>query len=663
MIVTEFYDGQGLGNQLWCYVTTRIIAKKKGYEFGIKSPEKFKGNDFIFLDFGKQVFGGDGPEGGPPQSLPQGITHYYREHTVLHPDGSDIRMRDEKLVNVPDHSKIDGLMQDGDFIAEYKNEIKEWLKVREQFECNDYASDDICVINFRGGGYTRDKKFFLPKSYWQHAIARMKRINPNFRFIVITDDVKTGKKFFPEFDVFHFSIAKDYVVIKNAHYLILSNSSFAQFPALLSDNLKYCIAPKYWSRHNTSDGYWSLGYNLTQGWHYIDRQGNIFDSETCRKEWDEYIKKHKDSFIVESPFDPHAPYIAKEMSSTKPLPSFKDKYIWKAKVAVRMTQNKLRSLTPIQFIRDMIREYNAKKTWLTPQEIAEYRKKIKIYDVFTFFNELDLLEIRLNILGPYVDYFVIVEAPVTFSGDKKPLYYQENKERYKQWHHKIIYYVVENIPNNEDDLRYRLHNDPTLSDFDRQTIIYSLTSKNIGKDLFHWRREFYIKEHAKKPLINLNDNDICFISDLDEIWNPELVIDYSKDDIFKPRQIPYVYFLNNRSNESWYGWTGTIVTKYKNLRHESINHIRTHRIMKNKYLFLKNGGWHFTFQGGYEGALRKLQESNHPFYKPDQTIPNLKKMIAQNRDYQGRKIQLKIDERGLPKHLLENKEKYKKFFK
>ena len=44
------------------------------------------------------------------------------------------------------------------------------------------------------------------------------------------------------------------------------------------------------------------------------------------------------------------------------------------------------------------------------EEILEYRKKIKIYDIFTFFNELELLEIRLNILDSYVDYFVIVEA-------------------------------------------------------------------------------------------------------------------------------------------------------------------------------------------------------------------------------------------------------------
>ena len=65
-----------------------------------------------------------------------------------------------------------------------------------------------------------------------------------------------------------------------------------------------------------------------------------------------------------------------------------------------------------------------------------------ICDVFTFNGEYDLLEIRLNILDKYVDQFVIVEAPTTFSGKSKPLYYEQGKDRYKQWHDKIKYFVI-----------------------------------------------------------------------------------------------------------------------------------------------------------------------------------------------------------------------------
>jgi hypothetical protein len=297
MIVTEFYKGQGLGNQLACYITTRVIAKDKGYDFGIMHSEKFKGADFFNLDFGVKVIGGTGHEGGPPKKLPLRINYYYNEKQIIHPlNGSDIRLYDKDLVNIPDNTKIDGLMQDEQYIMHRKNEIREWLKVKKEYECYDYSSDDICIINFRGGEYVRHKDFFLNENYWKNAVNNMLIINKDFKFIVITDDVYTAKKFFPSYDVFHFNIAKDYIIIKNAKYLILSNSSFAWFPAWLSTDLKLCIAPKYWGQHNLSDGYWSLGYNITSGWMYQNRDGELIDYEACLKELSDYIEEHKEYY-------------------------------------------------------------------------------------------------------------------------------------------------------------------------------------------------------------------------------------------------------------------------------------------------------------------------------------------------------------------------------
>lgn len=297
MIVTELYDGQGLGNQLWCYVTTRVIAKDRGYEFGIQSPEKFKGRDFMDLDFGQPVGGGTGPEGGPPTSLPKGVVSYYREREIGHPENNvDIRVHDENLVAVPNNTKIDGIMQDERYIEHRKREIAQWLAVKPEYDCMDFADDDTCVINFRGGEYTRNAAVFLPQSYWDAAVTRMRGLNPRMRFVVITDDVKTAKRFFPTFDVHHFSIGKDYAIIKNARYLILSNSSFAWFPAWLSANLTSCIAPKYWSQYNRSDGYWGCMYNLTRGWTYLDRNGRLEDYEACLQEQRAYVKSHAGYF-------------------------------------------------------------------------------------------------------------------------------------------------------------------------------------------------------------------------------------------------------------------------------------------------------------------------------------------------------------------------------
>ena len=301
LIITEMYNGQGLGNQIFCYVTTRVIAKDLGYDFGVMSQEKFKGKDFFSLDFGKQVLGGKGPEGGPPRKLPKNINYYYCEQAIIHPEnGKDIRLYDKNLVNVPPNTKIDGIMQDEKYFEHRKEEIKEWLKVKEEYECFDYANDDTCIINFRGGEYARHGDVYLNKKYWEDAVNNMLQINKDFKFVVITDDTYEAKKFFPNYNVYHFNIAKDYVIVKNAHYLILSNSSFAWFPAWLSSNLKYCIAPLYWAGHNVSDGYWICGYSITKGWMYQDRDGKLSDYTACVKEFEEYQKLHPEYFNVKN---------------------------------------------------------------------------------------------------------------------------------------------------------------------------------------------------------------------------------------------------------------------------------------------------------------------------------------------------------------------------
>ena len=242
--------------------------------------------DFFNLDFGKKV---------------EEIKYYYTEIEKRHPlNDADIRNYDKDLLNIKDNTKIDGLMQDEKYILHRKYEIREWLKIKEEYECYDFAHDNICIINFRGGEYVRHKDLYLTKKYWSDAVNNMLKINKDFKFIVITDDTYSAKKFFPDFDVYHFNIGKDYAIIKNAHYLILSNSSFAWFPAWLATNLKYCIAPKYWARYNVSDGYWSLGQNITSSFIYQDRNGKLYDYDTCISEFNEYQKGHPEYFISDS---------------------------------------------------------------------------------------------------------------------------------------------------------------------------------------------------------------------------------------------------------------------------------------------------------------------------------------------------------------------------
>lgn len=294
MIITELYNGQGLGNQLWSYVVTRSLALDKGVDFGIMSPEKFKGNDFLDLDFGQKVIGGFGPEGGPPIELPTGILNYYVEKDTWHEVYKcDIRDFDENLLNIGDNTKIEGYFQSEKLILHRKSEIKKWLKVNPNYDCYDFSDENVCILNIRGGEYKGNSDLILPKQYWLNAIENMRRIKSDLEFIIITDDLMYTRNMLPEYKSFHFDIGKDYSIVKNAKYLILANSSFSFFPAWTSDTVKYVIAPKYWARHNISDGFWACAFNLYRDWMWQDRDGNLSTYDQCEKEYLKYKIHHK----------------------------------------------------------------------------------------------------------------------------------------------------------------------------------------------------------------------------------------------------------------------------------------------------------------------------------------------------------------------------------
>ena len=297
MLVTELYDGQGFGNQLWCYVVTRVLALDKGFEFGIQNHQRFKGSDFLRLDFGLQVKGGSGPAGGPPEVLPNTVKHYYSERDIRHPDNEfDVRTYDSGLLDVLDDTKIDGVLQSEDYINHRKSEIAQWFSYSKIDLDINFQEENICVINFRGGEYQRNPNVFLRRKYWRDSVCHMRTINPLMEFVVITDDVDLARKFFPKFRIRHYGIAGDYQAINCAKYVILSNSSFGFFPTWLNTRLEVCIAPKYWWAHNISDGFWACSYNITQNWLYLDREGNLSNHEQCVGELQNYQDLHKEIY-------------------------------------------------------------------------------------------------------------------------------------------------------------------------------------------------------------------------------------------------------------------------------------------------------------------------------------------------------------------------------
>lgn len=80
-----------------------------------------------------------------------------------------------------------------------------------------------------------------------------------------------------------------------------------------------------------------------------------------------------------------------------------------------------------------------------------------VYDCFVFFNELELLELRLEELSDVVDRFVLVEGTKTFRGKKKPLYFEDNKERYSKFLNRIIHIRVDDFPESTNPWELEYH--------------------------------------------------------------------------------------------------------------------------------------------------------------------------------------------------------------
>ncbi len=295
MIGTEFIEGYGLGNQLFFYVTTRSIAEDKGCEFGFINPGQIgnvfhskRGMYFMDIDMGKEI-------------LPEEKSNYkiYNEqddrlfmgnskHDMA--NGCYISGADPGIMEVTDNTLIYGNMQDESYFEKHRDQIRDWLHVKEEYESFEYTADDLCIINIRGGEYTDHPELYLDRKYFLNAIRNMKKINPEMRFMVVTEDEEAAKKVLPEYECHHFDMGKDYVTLKNARYLILSNSSFSIMPVLSSTELKYAIAPKYWARHNISDGFWSSEQNIYSFLHYQDKNGRIWEADECRTELAQYKK-------------------------------------------------------------------------------------------------------------------------------------------------------------------------------------------------------------------------------------------------------------------------------------------------------------------------------------------------------------------------------------
>lgn len=213
---------------------------------------------------------------------------------------------------------------------------------------------------------------------------------------------------------------------------------------------------------------------------------------------------------------------------------------------------------------------------------------MRVIDCFTFFNELELLELRLATLDSKVDHFVLVESTTTFTGKRKPLFYLENKDRFAKYTHKIKHYIypgIENISN------------PWLNESNQ---------RNYG-----W---------LAKDDLALEDTDLFIISDIDEI--PKLtdtITTLTAPKVFK--QILSYYHVNYRQTERW---RGSIIAPSSTIK--TLQNLRNVYSMRPVYpdtVFdetnsIEDGGWHFSYLGSADRLKYKIEsysELNNALHK------------------------------------------------
>jgi len=196
----------------------------------------------------------------------------------------------------------------------------------------------------------------------------------------------------------------------------------------------------------------------------------------------------------------------------------------------------------------------------------------KVYDCFMFNNELDILEIRLNEMSPYVDYFVLVEWNRGHRvNNLTRFYFEENKERFAEFLPKIIHIKLDEVIEAEDA----------------------------------WVRENYHRNQIMRGLVNCAPEDVILISDVDEIIPgnviPQVIASLSTVEKLGFWQTLYRWFLNRKDD---FVWAGTIAIKYGDLKKASPQQLRnaSRTILDMPRL---RAGWHFTAMGGFDSMQEK----------------------------------------------------------
>jgi beta-1,4-mannosyl-glycoprotein beta-1,4-N-acetylglucosaminyltransferase len=218
---------------------------------------------------------------------------------------------------------------------------------------------------------------------------------------------------------------------------------------------------------------------------------------------------------------------------------------------------------------------------------------MRIFDCFTFFNEIELLKIRCEVLKELNPTHILVESPTTHTGDAKPLYFYDNFGKFSEYN---ITHISAQLPNDGNTW----HNENTQ----RDQIISGLAYEGA------------------------EDDDIVIVSDLDEIPRPSSILQFEPDKmvIGALKMDKFSYYLN--CLEVAQGWESAKVTTVKCLREQFSNSPQKLRVGGFKTILL-DAGWHWSWLGGVDRIMEKFQSfahqesNNSKFADPDKIARKL----------------------------------------
>ena len=252
-----------------------------------------------------------------------------------------------------------------------------------------------------------------------------------------------------------------------------------------------------------------------------------------------------------------------------------------------------------------------------------------IIDSFLFFQELDLLEIRLEYLYPLVDHFIIIEARQSFKGNAKDYIFEKNINRYEKYLDKIIHYKVEDTHFSYNELIDFLEESnsnvkKTISKFIKKHDYYDKNNLSYILDSYH-RECIHIALEQK-----CKDSDIVLLSDLDEIPSFKIIKDFKKgkklDGPTVFIQHEFQYFLNNYAKSDWHG---TIASPFSLIKKYSLNELRNNT---KKLPSIINAGYHFTSIGNKQAIINKIESWGHQEFNNEIIKKNLEENIKNGKD-------------------------------